>query len=202
MRVLCELPINCRLWLIPSVSLRMLIALATMTLQQRQQHLWMSKLQKTPDGVESALGNFAYFWVLEQAGPLIRDQAQERAKRAVRCLGCAGQGYQFIQKLGRITLMNSVNMNCDRMSADYRTALACFLRVKCWGGGVNEHAAGTVGYERKQYGDLGRVETVSHIGYIKAQFRDELPPFDRAQRIPPNSPDSNAVQISLVRRAT
>jgi len=109
MQTLRKLPIHRRLWLILAVALVMLVSLGLLMLKQINHDLHSAKVQKTQHVVQSATGVLTYFYGLETAGTLTREQAQKQAMEAVRGLRYAKDDYFWINDLGPKMIMHPTN---------------------------------------------------------------------------------------------
>lgn len=113
MKVLRNLSISRRLWLILLLALGMLAALGLFMLKQIHDDLYQAKAQKTMHVVQTAAGLLEYFNGLEKTGALPREAAQQQAIAAVRGLRYGGADYFWINDLRPVMVMHPTNAKLD-----------------------------------------------------------------------------------------
>ena len=113
MKVLRNLSISRRLWLILLLALGMLAALGLFMLKQIHDDLYLAKAQKTMHVVQTAAGLLEYFNGLEKTGALTHEVAQQQAIAAVRGLRYGGADYFWINDLRPVMVMHPTNAKLD-----------------------------------------------------------------------------------------
>ncbi|MBA1242650.1 methyl-accepting chemotaxis protein [Pseudomonas japonica] len=113
MKVLRNLSISRRLWLILLLALGMLAALGLFMLKQIHDDLYQAKAQKTMHVVQTAAGLLEYFNGLEKTGALTHEAAQQQAIAAVRGLRYGGADYFWINDLRPVMVMHPTNAKLD-----------------------------------------------------------------------------------------
>ena len=113
MKVLRNLSISRRLWLILLLALGMLAALGLFMLKQIHDDLYQAKAQKTMHVVQTAAGLLEYFNGLEKTGALPREAAQQQAIAAVRGLRYGGADYFWVNDLRPVMVMHPTNAKLD-----------------------------------------------------------------------------------------
>ena len=113
MKVLRNLSISRRLWLILLLALGMLAALGLFMLKQIHDDLYLAKAQKTMHVVQTAAGLLEYFNGLEKTGALTHEAAQQQAIAAVRGLRYGGADYFWINDLRPVMVMHPTNAKLD-----------------------------------------------------------------------------------------
>jgi len=113
MKVLRNLSISRRLWLILVLAIGMLAVLGLFMLKQIHDDLYQAKAQKTMHVVQTAAGLLEYFNGLEKTGALTREAAQRQAIAAVRGLRYAGTDYFWINDLRPVMVMHPTNAKLE-----------------------------------------------------------------------------------------
>lgn len=105
-RLLRNIPIRRRLWIIPVVATGMLFTLGLLMMGQVRDDLYRGKQASTQSVVETAAGILAHYHQQEQAGTLSREEAQARALGTIRALRYDGSDYFWVNDLQPKMLMH------------------------------------------------------------------------------------------------
>ncbi|TWC18473.1 methyl-accepting chemotaxis sensory transducer with Cache sensor [Pseudomonas sp. SJZ085] len=113
MKILRNMPISRRLWIVLLLAMTMLLLLGLTMLRQIYIEDYAAKEQKTRQVVEVTMNILEHYHGLEKTGALSREEAQKQAIVMVRKLRYDGDNYLWINDLGPKMLMHPTNAKLD-----------------------------------------------------------------------------------------
>jgi methyl-accepting chemotaxis protein len=162
--LLANLSIGKKIWLIVSLAMASLAALAGYMLSDKYSTLEGEKRLATQHVVESAYGVLAHFQALEAAGKLTREQAQAQAMAAVKVLRYDEKEYFWINDMRPVMVMHPFKPDLDGKDLSAAADPAGKKLFVEFVETVKRSGAGFVAY---QWPKPGADKPVPKISYVK-----------------------------------
>jgi methyl-accepting chemotaxis protein len=163
-RLLNQIKISQRLWLMASVSILCLIAVSFFDSYQLREKLYAEKQTKTRHIVEAVYGTLEYFHAQELAGQLSRKEAQSAALRLIKQLRYAGKEYFWLNDMRPYMVMHPYKPELDGKDlSGVKDPAGNPLFVEF----VNKVRQDKAGFVNYLWPKPGKQEPVRKVSYVK-----------------------------------